>query len=260
MSNLGASATLFRRELQRFYRQPSRVAGAVAMPVILWILLGTGLSSSFRLPGGGDGTSYLEYFFPGTVVLLVLFAAIFSTFSLIEDRHEGFLQGVLVAPVSRVAIVWGKVLGGASLAWFQGALVLALAPLAGISPTPASFIKALGVLGLLAVALTSTGFAFAWKIDSTQGYHAVMNVLLIPMWFLSGAFFPVSASPAWLYWAMRANPLTYGTAAFRRALYGQRFTSSVDLPSLQTGLTVLVVWCFIALAADVFFLERSAAR
>jgi len=165
-----------------------------------------------------------------------------------------------VAPVSRGAIVWGKVLGGASLAWFQGALILVLAPMAGISPTPASFIEALGILGLLAVALTSTGFAFAWKIDSTQGYHAVMNVLLIPMWFLSGAFFPVSTSPAWLHWVMRLNPLTYGTAAFRRALYGQRFSGSGDLPPLQTGLAVLVVWCFVALAADVFFLERSASR
>jgi ABC-2 type transport system permease protein len=260
VNDLGATATLWRRELQRFYRQPSRVAGAVAMPVILWILLGTGLSSSFRLPGGEAGTSYLEYFFPGTVVLLVLFAAIFSTFSLIEDRHEGFLQGVLVAPVSRGAIVSGKVLGGASLAWFQGALILVLAPMAGISPTPVSLIKSLAILGLLAVALTSTGFAFAWKIDSTQGYHAVMNVLLIPMWFLSGAFFPSSNSPAWLSWAMRLNPLTYGTAAFRRALYGQRLSAGGDLPSLQTGLVVLVLWCFVALVADVFLLQRSAAR
>ncbi len=260
MNDILASTTLWRRELQRFLRQPSRVFGAVSMPLILWVLIGTGLSSSFKLPGAPDDLTYLEYFFPGTVVLLVLFAAIFSTFSLIEDRHEGFLQGVLVAPVSRFSIVVGKVFGGATLAWIQGILILILAPLADIPLSPTSALAALGVLGLLAVALTGMGFAFAWKIDSTQGYHAVMNVVLIPMWFLSGAFFPLTGSPVWLEWAMRVNPLTYGTAAFRRALYGDRFVGSVDLPSLELSLVVLIVWCLVSLVADLMVLRKGTAR
>lgn len=230
------------------------------MPLILWVLIGTGLSSSFRLPGAGSDLTYLEYFFPGTVALLVLFAAIFSTFSLIDDRHEGFLQGVMVAPVSRLSIVAGKVFGGATLAWLQGVLVLILAPLAGISLDPSTVVAATGVLALLAIALTGMGFAFAWRIDSTQGYHAVMNILLIPMWFLSGAFFPLTGSPAWLEWAMRINPLTYGMAAFRRVLYGDRFVGSEDLPSLQLSLIVLILWCLVSLVADLVVIRRGSVE
>lgn len=257
MRNVLAAWTLWARELQRFSRQPSRMFGAAAMPLILWALIGTGLSGSFRLDGASEEVTYLEYFFPGTVVLLVLFAAIFATFSLIEDRHEGFLQGVLVAPVSRLAIVVGKVLGGATLAWIQGALVLFLVRVAGVPAGFGAIVQALGVLVLLAIALTAMGFAFAWQIDSTQGYHAVMNVVLIPMWFLSGAFFPVASSPAWLLWAMRINPLTYGTAAFRRSLYGDGVVAGAELPSMETSMMVLVIWCVVGLIADIVVVRKG---
>ncbi len=178
--------TLWRRELTRFFRQPSRIAGAVATPLLFWLLMGSGLSGSFRLPGGQAGQSYFGFFFPGTIVLVLLFAAIFSNISVIEDRHEGFLQGVLVAPVSRTSLVMGKVLGGATLAWLQGVVFLVLAPVSGIHLTVASTLAAAGVLALLAVTLTALGFFFAWKLDSVQGFHAIMNVVLLPMWLLSG--------------------------------------------------------------------------
>src|SRR5437764_5420361 len=210
-----AAFTLWRRELTRFLRQPSRIAGAVGTPLIVWLLVGSGLSGSFRLPGGPAGLNYFEYFFPGTVVLVLLFAAIFSNISVIEDRHEGFLQGVLVAPVSRSAIVAGKVLGGATLAWLQGVVFLPLAPLSGIALGLSSLLGAAGVLALLAVSLTAIGFGFAWKVDSVQGFHAVMNVVLLPMWLLSGSFFPLAGAPLWLGLLMRINPLTYGIAALR---------------------------------------------
>ena len=243
MNNVLATYSLWQRELLRFFRQPSRLAGAFAMPLLFWLLIGNGLSSSFRLPGGPADLTYLEYFFPGTVVLLVLFGAIFSTFSVIDDRNEGFLQGVLVAPVARGAIVMGKILGGASLAWLQGMIVLCLAPLAGITLTANTVLAAAGVLAMLSVAMTSLGFAFAWKIDSTQGFHAVMNVILLPMWFLSGAFFPVAGAPIWLEWIMRLNPLTYGSAAMRHVLCFQSAGTGEDLPSLAVCLIVLAVWC-----------------
>jgi ABC-2 type transport system permease protein len=218
-----AAFTLWCRELTRFFRQPSRIAGAVGTPLLVWILLGSGFSGSFRLPGmpamsGGGG--YLQFFFPGTIVLVLLFAAIFSNISVIEDRHEGFLQGVLAAPVSRSAIVAGKVLGGATLAWLQAVVFLALAPATGIHLTALSVLAAAGVLALLALSLTALGFAFAWKVDSTQGFHAVMNVVLMPMWLLSGSFFPVTGAPAWLAALMRVNPLTYGVDALRGTLDG----------------------------------------
>jgi len=220
MNALSAIFTLWQRELQRFFRQPSRVAGAIGSPLLFWVLIGAGMSSSFRMPGGpatGEGVSFLRYFYPGTVALVLMFAAIFSTISVIEDRKEGFLQGVLVAPVPRSAVAAGKVLGGATLAWLQGAIFVPLAPFAGIHIDPLSALVALGVMALLAVALTSIGFAFAWRVDSTQGFHAVMNLVLIPMWLLSGAFFPAAGGPVWLAWLMRVNPLSYGVAALRHA-------------------------------------------
>ena len=251
--NVLAAATLWRRELVRFRRQPSRVASAVATPLLFWLVIGSGLSGSFRLPGDpsesvGGGAGFLEYFFPGTVALLVLFAAIFSTISVIDDRNAGFLQSVLVAPVGGGALVAGKLLGGATLAWIQAMPVLLLAPLAGIELSAGRAAAAAGVLALMAIALTGVGFAFAWKLESTQGFHAVMNLLLMPMWLLSGAFFPAAGAPAWLAWVMRLNPLTYGVAALRRALYGS--VAGGGLPPLGLCLLVLAGLAAIAWAID----------
>jgi ABC-2 type transport system permease protein len=234
-----AAATLWRRELTRFFRQPSRIAGAVGTPLIFWLLLGSGLSGSFRLPGGPAGLSYFQYFFPGTIVLVLLFAAIFSNISVIEDRHQGFLQGVLVAPVSRSTLVAGKVLGGATLAWIQGVVFLVLAPLSGVHLTVVSALAAAGILAVLALSLTALGFAFAWKLDSVQGFHAIMNVVLMPMWLLSGAFFPVSGAPFWLGALMRLNPLTYGVAALRGVLYGPAVLGpGLPGPAVSLGVTL----------------------
>jgi ABC-2 type transport system permease protein len=248
--NLLAAYTLWRRELVRFFRQPSRVAGAAGTPLILWLVVGSGLSGSFRLPGAPAGLDFLEYFFPGTIVLVLLFAAIFATISVIEDRNEGFLQGVLVAPVSRLTIVAGKVLGGATLAWLQGLAFLALAPLLGIRLTLGSALAAAGVLALLAVVLTALGFAFAWSLDSIQGFHAIMNLVLIPMWLLSGAFFPLSGAPFWLSVLMRLNPLTYGLASLRWVLYGPAASLGRGMPGLAPSLALTGVLGLALLGLD----------
>ncbi len=257
MSSVLAVYSLCHREVLRFLRQPSRLAGAFAMPLLFWLLIGSGLSSSFRLPGAAADVSYLEFFFPGTVVLLVLFGSIFSTFSVIDDRNAGFLQGVLVAPISRSAIVLGKVLGGAALAWLQGMLVLLLAPLVGIALTAQVLLASAGVLALLAVAITGLGFAFAWRIDSTQGFHAIMNVVLLPMWFLSGAFFPVTGAPAWLAWIVRVNPLSYGTIGLRQVLYLGSDPSGVAQSSLAACVSVLVLWSLACLMLDGWVVRRG---
>lgn len=249
-----AVGALWKREVVRFVRQPSRMAGAILSPLVFWILIGSGLSGSFRLPGASPEIDFLRYFFPGTVALVLLFAAIFSTISVIEDRNQGFLQGVLVAPVPRSALVAGKVSGGATLAWLQGLVFLPLAPFAGLRLGVAQIAAAAGVMALVAVAFTALGFAFAWRVDSTQGFHAVMNLVLVPLWLLSGAFFPLAGGPAWLEWTMRANPLTYGVAALRAALEGERvaahlppFGASVALLALAAaaafaGALLVVVW------------------
>ncbi|HWM95368.1 MAG TPA: ABC transporter permease [Thermoanaerobaculia bacterium] len=249
--------TLWKRELVRFFRQPSRIAGAAGSPLIFWVLIGSGLSGSFRLPGGRADLDYLEYFFPGTMVLTLLFAAIFSTISVIEDRNQGFLQGVLVAPVPRAAIAAGKVLGGATLAWLQSVIFLALAPLAGIRLTLSSALAAAGVLAILGVALTAVGFAFAWKVDSVQGFHAVMNLLLVPMWLLSGAFFPPSGAPGWLAAVMKVNPLTYGVAALRWALYGPA-EAGTGLPGPAAAIAVTIVAAVVAFGFDLLVMRGSS--
>ena len=211
--------TLWRRDIARFLRQRSRIVGALGTPVVFWILLGSGLGSSFSVgtlgvPAGG----YLEYFYPGTLALILLFTAIFSTISVIEDRHEGFLQGVMVAPVPRIAIVLGKLLAGTTLALLQAVLFLLLAPLANAQISLATLPLLLVVLATFAFALTGLGFVLAWMLDSTQGFHAIMNLLLFPMWLLSGAVFPPSGAAGWIRGAMLANPMTYGVAALRTVL------------------------------------------
>jgi ABC-2 type transport system permease protein len=176
------------------------------------------MGQSFR-SGGPGGANYLQYFFPGTVLMILLFTAIFSTISIIEDRREGFLQSVLVAPVPRMAIVLGKVLGGSALAFGQGLLFLLFAPLVGVRPTAAGVAAALLVMAVVSFALTALGFCIAWRMSSTQGFHAIMNLFLMPMWFLSGALFPVENASAPLRWVMRLNPLTYGLTGLRQSLY-----------------------------------------
>lgn len=254
---MNAVVALWRREVVRFFRQPSRVVGAAGSPLLFWLLIGSGLSGSFRLPGGAADVSYLGYFFPGTIVLVLLFAAIFSTISVIEDRGAGFLQGVLVAPVGRAAIAAGKVLGGATLAWLQGLVFLALAPLAGLPLTWERALAAAAVLAVLALALTAVGFAFAWRVDSVQGFHAVMNLLLVPMWLLSGAFFPLSGAPAWLQAVMRVNPLTYGVAALRAALADPAAGVGQGLPGLAPALAVTALAAVLGFAADLFVMRGS---
>ena len=214
-----ATFTLWRRDVVRFYRQRSRLFGALGTPVVFWVLLGSGLGSSFTVgtrsvPEGG----YLEYFYPGTLALILLFTAIFSTISVIEDRHEGFLQGVMVAPAPRMSIVLGKTLGGTTMALLQAGLFLALAPMANVQLSLTTLPLLVVVLATLAFALTGLGFVLAWMLDSTQGFHAVMNLLLFPMWLLSGAVFPPTGAAGWIRAVMAVNPMTYGVSALRTIL------------------------------------------
>jgi len=247
--------TLWWREVVRFLRQRSRLLGAFAQPLVFWMLLGGGMNASFRPADGAGGTRYVEYFYPGVMVMVLLFTAIFATISTVEDRRQGFLQGVLVAPVSRTQIVLGQALGGTTLAVLQGCLFLALAPFAGIHVGMAALAEAIGVMALVAFALTSLGLIIAWRMESTQGFHAIMNLILMPIWFLSGAVFPVAGVPQPIGWVMRANPLTYGMAALRRSLYAGNAAAVSALPGL--GLALAVTACF---AAGSFVMATWMAR
>ncbi|MBI3077460.1 MAG: ABC transporter permease [Deltaproteobacteria bacterium] len=250
--------TLWWREVVRFFRQRSRLVGALAQPLVFWLLLGGGLSASFRPPGTPPATGYVEYFYPGVMGLILLFTAIFATISTVEDRREGFLQGVLVAPVARSTIVLGQALGGTTLAMLQGTLFLLLAPAAGISLTVASVLATGAVMGLVSFGLTNLGLLIAWRMESTQGFHAIMNLILIPIWLLSGAFFPASGTPTWIEWAMRLDPLTYGMAALRRCLYLGDPAAAGAVPALAPSLAITAAFAVLAFLAAVVSARRSA--
>ncbi|MBI4737211.1 MAG: ABC transporter permease [candidate division NC10 bacterium] len=251
--------TLCWREVVRFRRQRSRLVGAFVQPLVFWLLLGGGLRASFQPPGTPPGTSYVEYVYPGIIAMVLLFTAIFSTISVVEDRREGFLQGVLVAPIARSSIVLGQALGGTTLAVVQGILFLVLAPAAGLSLTVSSVLSVVPVMFLVSFGLTSLGLVIAWRLDSTQGFHAIMNLILLPMWVLSGAFFPTTGVPAWLGWTMQLNPLTYGMAALRRCLYLGNPTAAGAVPGMASALGITLVFCILAFVAAADAARRSAA-
>ena len=245
---------LWRREIVRFLRQKNRIIGALATPLVFWLLIGSGVGPGFRLPGLPEDMTYLAYFFPGTVVLILLFTAIFSTISVIEDRREGFLQGVLVAPVAPEAIVLGKFLGGMTLAAGQGLLFCLAAPLAGLPLDATVLAKLLPALLVVSFGLVGLGFLIAWPLDSTQGFHAIMNVFLMPLWLLSGALFPATAD-SWMRFAVMLNPVAYGTAAVRRAFYGDEATLGM-LPSYGTAMGVSLVFGILVFLLSVWLVRR----
>ena len=258
LQSLRAARSLAWREIVRFYRQRNRIIGSIGTPLVFWLLFGTGLSSSFRMGEGTSGPSFLHYFFPGSLILIVLFSAIFSSISIIEDRREGFLQGVLVSPIPRWAMVLGKVAGGTLVALVQGLIFLLLALTLPIEARPLAVVQLLALLLVAALAITSLGYVFAWRMDSTQGFHAIMNLVLMPMWLLSGGFFP---APSWspegplsqqvLHAAMRANPLSYAVAGVRQLLSPDLDYSGSWVPGLATCWMVTVVFALVSFAAAV---------
>jgi ABC-2 type transport system permease protein len=247
--------SLWLREIVRFYRQKARVAGVIASPLIFWVVLGAGFAHSFNA-GSGTSAHYLGYFFPGSVAMIVLFTAIFSMMSLIQDRNEGFLLSVLAAPVSRSSVVLGKVLGGGTLAAIQGIVFLVFAPLVGVHLTPAAIGLSILAVIMISFELTALGFAIAWPMDSTQAFHAIVNVLLIPLWLLSGALFPLSGAAGWMRFCMMLNPLTYGVEALRGALFPDAPTQF----SLPVNLAVTAAFCVLTFAAAWAIVKRRTNK
>jgi len=250
--------SLWRRELVRFYRQKARVVGVIASPLLFWLLLGAGFSTTFHSAGGASVMSshYLSYFFPGSIILIVLFTAIFSMMSLIQDRNEGFLLSVLAAPIRRSAIVLGKVMGGATLAAIQGWMFLVFAPLAGVHVGALDILYSMLIIVLTSFAITALGFVIAWPMDSTQAFHAVINLILLPLWLLSGALFPASGASGWLRWLMLINPLTYGVDALRNGLFPTEITTF----SPEINLIVTLAFCAVVFAGSWAIVNRRTNK
>ncbi|MCA9523396.1 MAG: ABC transporter permease [Myxococcales bacterium] len=247
----GMLCALWRRDLLRLRKEPSRWLGLVLQPIVFWLMLGFGFGSSISLPGTTDG-HYLHFFFPGALVMLVLFTSIFATMSVIEDRQSGFLQAVLCAPGSRASMIGGKLLGVVSVTLIQVMLFLIGAPFAGVELASVNWLSLFGAIVLLSSGLTAANFAIAWRLNSTQAYHALMSIALLPLWVMSGALFPPRAG--WLHTAMLANPLAHGTAAIRLSLAPETTTLT------PLGLGASFLWLGVFGAVAFVFALRATRR
>lgn len=253
MIGLTASLALGRRELIRQVRQPSRVVASVATPLLIWVFIVGGFSRAVGSVAQSD-TSLTAYTIPGMASLTVMFASIFAAISLIQDRHDGVLRAALVSPAPRWSIAMSKVGAGSLLALGQALIVLLTLPMLGVALTPAGVLGAVGALACISAALIGVGLALAWIVDSTQGFHGVMNTLLMPLWLTSGAIFPLSDAAGWLRGVALANPLTWCHAAMRDALSMQS-----DLnPGLAWGISVAFAALGIGLGTWAISRERRA--
>ena len=253
---------LAHREWVRFFRQPFRVIAALGQPILFWILFGTGMHSAFR--GGGQAGDFMTYFLPGTTAMILLFTAIFATISIIEDRREGFLQSVLVAPTPRWTIAMGKVLGGSAIAWVQAIVFVLIAIATGMVGFGPQLIALLVFMLIAAVAMTSLGVCFAWPMDSTQGFHALMNMVLMPMWLLSGSFFPIPALAGGeplgqiaLHWIMRGNPMTYAVSGMRQLMSSAVSDERFWMPTLATSVVVTLAFAVVTSVAASIVVRRN---
>ncbi|MQA87210.1 MAG: ABC transporter permease subunit [Streptosporangiales bacterium] len=233
--DLRAVNIVLRRELIRFWSDRTRMISSLAQPVLFLFVLGTGLSS--LMSGGTAGVDLRTFMFPGVLAMSVMFTALFSAASIVWDREFGFLREMLVAPVSRSAIVVGKCLGGAVVATFQGAVILVLAGLAGVPYAPTLMLVLLGELLLLSFTLTAFGVMMAARIKNMQSFFAIVQMALMPMFFLSGALFPLSGLPSWLGALTRINPLTYAVDPMREAVFGHLDVGADAARMLNTGVT-----------------------
>lgn len=203
------------RDVKKFWRERSRLLGGIARPILWLLILGSSLKpvvSNTELTGGHD---YTQYIFPGVIALTLIFASMQSAMSIIWDREFGFLKEVLAAPVSRLAIILGKILGGATQATLQGIITLCFAPLIGLWPTPLIIVELLVMMFVLSFSLTALGVVIASRMSSFEGFGTVSNFVVMPMYFLSGAIYPLSSAPDWMKPLIAVNPMSYGVDAMR---------------------------------------------
>jgi ABC-2 type transport system permease protein len=256
------------RELKAFVREKGRIIGMIGQPLLYLLIVGQGIASGMSLNRSAD-FDYLKYIYPGIIGMSVLFTSIFSALSIIWDREFGFLKEVLVAPVPRSAVALGKICGGATIAMMQSAILIALAPFVGVTLSVLVVLQLFLVCFLISFAVTSLGVLIAARMRSMQGFQMLMNFLIMPLYFLSGAMFPLVSAPRWMQTLMRINPLTYGVDALRNVIYSETTTvvagNAVSLAEMarqsglirwqlgtDLGLCTLVAGLLAGLAAYVF--------
>lgn len=239
-ATLRAIYIIWYRDVLRYSRDRLRLLASLAQPLLFLLVFGTGLSASLRGIGGGLGggpsINYVQFIYPGIIGMAVLFTSIFSAMSIVWDREFGFLKEVLVAPIDRSAIAIGKALGGSTQAMVQGLILLVLAPIVGVTLTPLAVLELIPLIFVLAFGLTTLGVVLAAGIKSMQGFQAIINFLMMPIFFLSGALFPLSNLPWWMTALTRIDPAAYGIDPIRRVILG-----ASGVPSAVTDRLALTV-------------------
>lgn len=234
MAELEGIYTIWLRETKRFFRYKSRIVTSVVTPLLWLIIFGTGLGAAVRF--GATAGGYKAFIYPGIVGQTILFTSIFSGLSVIMDRQYGFLKEILVAPISRPAIVMGKALGISTAAVIQAAILLLLSFIVGVSMSPVVFASAMIISLIMSVGLGGLGLVIAAFTDSMEGFNLIMSFIVLPMFLLSGALFPITGLPSWLQVAVYVNPLTYGVDALRSVILNQS--------ALPLGIDILAIIIF----------------
>ncbi|MHB0866402.1 MAG: ABC transporter permease [Thermoleophilia bacterium] len=255
MKRFRAVYIIWLRDLKRHFRDRARIFGSLATPIIFVFILGQGLGSTIgqNLPVGGGALDYKTFMFPGILGMTVLFAGVFASVSIVWDREFGFLKEMLVAPVPSWSIALGKIISGATIASFQGCIMLLLAPFAGVSLSPLIIVKLVPTLFIIAFSMTGLGVLVASRLKSMQGFQMIMNFIMMPMFFISGAMYPLANAPTWLDTLAKIDPLTYGVDALRGIMLA-------DIPSrysFTTDISVIVLLSLAMLAIAVSTFSRQ---
>jgi ABC-2 type transport system permease protein len=231
--------TIWLRNMKRYIRSKSRIIGSISMPLFFLLFLGFGLNSVVQIPGtSGD---YIMFLVPGVVAMSVLFTSVFSGIQVIWDKQFGFLKETLVAPVSRLEIMLGQTMGGATTAVIQGFLILVLSVFIGLHVSnPAGFLVALGFMILIGISFTAFGIAIASRMEDMTGFQLIMNFVVFPIFGLSGALFPISSLPAWMEPITLVDPLTYGVEGIRYGLTGVSQVNPLVCAAVIGGFTIVM--------------------
>lgn len=242
---------LVAREFKKFLREKSRLISSIARPLIWLFLVGGGMS---RLVTPGLGVDYMKFIFPGILGMTILFSSIFSSLSIIWDKEFGMMKEILVAPVSRFTVVVGKALSGTLISVMQTMIILMIAPFLGVALSLPAILYTVAIAILLSFCISSLGIIIATFYDSFESFSVIMNFIIMPMFFLSGAMYPVNNMPHILQVITRLNPLTYGVDAFKHVLLGE--SGIVDFPIVM-DMTVLVVSSIVFVSVAGLLFERK---
>ncbi len=242
------------REFKRFLRQRGRLVATIARPLIWLFIVGSGFT---RLIDVKTGANYIQFILPGIIGMTILFSSIFSTISVVWDREFGFLREMLVAPVSRVTIVFGKLLSGTALSVLQGSVLLLVAPFLGLRFGPVEFVLMVALMALVALAVTSLGLFIASFLTSLEGFNVIMNFIVLPMFFLSGALYPVGSLPPFLRAFVYLNPLCFGIDSFKHVLLPGAGRLVPEFPILVDIAYVMVFAAIFTFLSAVVFEKRK---